>query len=69
MNTFIQGICMRTLETVDKKLLNSSSGHQHLRQVMKIALSKCCHGPRWNKCSFIETYLSGYSGKSYQGSK
>lgn len=30
---------MRTLETVDKKLLNSSSGHQHLRQVMKIALS------------------------------
>ena len=52
---------MRTLETVDKKLLNSSSGHQHLRQVMKIAL--------WNKCSFIETYLSEYSGKSYQGSK
>ena len=34
MNTFIQG----TLETVDKKLLNSSSGHQHLRQVMKIVL-------------------------------
>lgn len=30
---------MRTLETVDKKLLNSSSRHQHLRQVMKIALS------------------------------